>query len=98
MGLFLRLVVDTLYWHDFWSASDAGDEPVIRMAGCDFDKRLFSGHADSLSNDNDYDFWTLRRKSCGFFLHKSRLSDPKRLSNLMMAACLAFLNFEECII
>ena len=30
-------------------------------------------------------------KSRGFFLHKSHLSDPKRLSNLMIAACLAYL-------
>jgi hypothetical protein len=30
-------------------------------------------------------------KSRGFFLHKSHLSDPQRLSNLMIAACLAYL-------
>jgi len=30
-------------------------------------------------------------KSRGFFLHKSHLSDPKRLSNLMIAACMAYL-------
>ena len=30
-------------------------------------------------------------KSRGFFLHKSHLADPKRLSNLMIAACLAYL-------
>ena len=30
-------------------------------------------------------------KSRGFFLRKSRLSDPQRLSNLMIAACLAYL-------
>ncbi len=30
-------------------------------------------------------------KSRGFFLHKSHLSDPRRLSNLMIAACLAYL-------
>jgi hypothetical protein len=31
------------------------------------------------------------QKSRGFFLHKSHLSDPHRLSNLMIAACLAYL-------
>jgi hypothetical protein len=31
------------------------------------------------------------QKSRGFFLHKSHLSDPLRLSNLMIAACLAYL-------
>jgi hypothetical protein len=31
------------------------------------------------------------QKSRGFFLHKSHLSDPMRLSNLMIAACLAYL-------
>ena len=31
------------------------------------------------------------QKSRGFFLHKSHLSDPQRLSNLMIAACLAYL-------
>jgi hypothetical protein len=31
------------------------------------------------------------QKSRGFFLHKSHLSDPTRLSNLMIAACLAYL-------
>lgn len=31
------------------------------------------------------------QKSRGFFLQKSHLSDPKRLSNLMIAACLAYL-------
>lgn len=30
-------------------------------------------------------------KSRGFFIHKSHLSDPQRLSNLMIAACLAYL-------
>jgi hypothetical protein len=30
-------------------------------------------------------------KSRGFFLHKSHLADPQRLSNLMIAACLAYL-------
>ncbi|HVP21088.1 MAG TPA: IS4 family transposase [Anaerolineaceae bacterium] len=30
-------------------------------------------------------------KSRGFFLNKSHLSDPQRLSNLMIAACLAYL-------
>ena len=30
-------------------------------------------------------------KSRGFFLHRSHLSDPQRLSNLMIAACLAYL-------
>jgi hypothetical protein len=30
-------------------------------------------------------------KSRGFFLNKSHLADPKRLSNLMIAACLAYL-------
>ena len=30
-------------------------------------------------------------KSRGFFLNKSHLSDPRRLSNLMIAACLAYL-------
>ena len=30
-------------------------------------------------------------KSRGFYLHKSHLSDPQRLSNLMIAACLAYL-------
>lgn len=31
------------------------------------------------------------QKSRGFHLHKSHLADPKRLSRLMMAACLAYL-------
>lgn len=31
------------------------------------------------------------QKSRGFFLNKSHLSDPQRLSNLMIAACLAYL-------
>lgn len=31
------------------------------------------------------------QKSRGFHLHKSRISDPARLSRLMMAACLAYL-------
>jgi hypothetical protein len=31
------------------------------------------------------------QKSRGFFLHKSHLSDPERLSTLMIAACLAYL-------
>lgn len=31
------------------------------------------------------------QKSRGFFLHKSHLSEPTRLSNLMIAACLAYL-------
>ena len=31
------------------------------------------------------------QKSRGFFLHKSHLSDPQRLSHLMIAACLAYL-------
>jgi hypothetical protein len=31
------------------------------------------------------------QKSRGFFLHKSHLADPRRLSNLMIAACLAYL-------
>ena len=30
-------------------------------------------------------------KSRGFYLHKSHLSDPERLSTLMIAACLAYL-------
>ena len=30
-------------------------------------------------------------KSRGFYLHKSHLSDPQRLSTLMIAACLAYL-------
>ena len=31
------------------------------------------------------------QKSRGFHLHKSRLSDPKRLQRLMIASCLAYL-------
>jgi hypothetical protein len=31
------------------------------------------------------------QKSRGFFLHKSHLSDPHRLSTLLIAACLAYL-------
>ena len=31
------------------------------------------------------------QKSKGFHLHKSHLSDPKRLAKLMIAACLAYL-------
>jgi hypothetical protein len=31
------------------------------------------------------------QKSRGFFLHKSHLNDPERLSKLMLAACLAYL-------
>jgi hypothetical protein len=31
------------------------------------------------------------QKSCGFNLHKSHLSEPQRLSRLMIVACLAYL-------
>ena len=31
------------------------------------------------------------QKSRGFHLHKSHLSDPKRLSRLLIAACLAYI-------
>ena len=31
------------------------------------------------------------QKSCGFHLHKSHLSEPERLSRLLIAACLAYI-------
>jgi len=49
------------------------------------------GTAEFVICDHTIETFFSDQKSRGFHLHKSHLSDPMRLSRLLMAACLAYL-------